>query len=162
MQNERSGKGAEREGFLSVNPRGFGFVSSAGFDDDLYISEDRIAGGMHGDLVTARLIARSARGSEGEVVRVVQRAAAKVPGVLRRRGKAMWLEPDDSRLRGPIVLHASSTGAFVGRDGEDGKAAVARITRFPDMPRETPEGEIEIVLGNPGDPNVEVAKILVR
>src|SRR5262249_39630176 len=28
--------------------------------------------------------------------------------------------------------------------------------------RETPEGELEAVLGVPGDPNVEVAKILVR
>jgi len=162
MQNERSGKGAERQGALSVNPRGFGFVSSAGFDDDLYISEERMAGAMHGDLVAARLVARSSRGSEGEILRVVQRATAKVPGVLRRRGKAMWLEPDDTRLRGPIVLHPSSTGTFLPRDGEDGKAAVARITRFPDMPRETPEGELEVVLGNPGDPNVEVAKILVR
>jgi ribonuclease R len=162
MQNERSGKGAEREGILSVNPRGFGFVTSAGFQDDLYVSEDRIGGAMHGDLVTARLVARSARGSEGEVLRVTQRAAAKVPGVLRRRGKAMWLEPDDSRLRGPIVLHPSGEGAFLARDVEDGKAAVARITRFPEMPRETPEGELEVVLGNPGDPNVEVAKILAR
>jgi ribonuclease R len=162
MQSERSGKGAERQGVLSVNPRGFGFVSSAGFDDDLFISEERIGAAMHGDLVTARLIARSARGSEGEVLRVVQRATAKVPGVLRRRGKAMWLEPDDSRIRGPIVLHPSEAGTYAARDGEDGKAAVARITRFPEMPRETPEGELEVVLGNPGDPNVEVAKILVR
>jgi ribonuclease R len=160
MQNERGGKGAERQGILSVNPRGFGFVSSAGYDDDLYISEDRMGGAMHGDLVAARLIARSSRGSEGEVLRVIQRGTAKVPGVLRRRGKAMWLEPDDSRLRGPIVIHP--TDALLPRDGEDGKAAVARITRFPDMPRETPEGEIEVVLGNPGDPNVEVAKIMVR
>ncbi|HMI87524.1 MAG TPA: ribonuclease R [Polyangiaceae bacterium] len=162
MQNERGGKGAERQGILSVNPRGFGFVSGAGFDDDLYVTEERMAGAMHGDLVAARLFARSARGSEGEVLRVIQRATAKVPGVLRRRGKAMWLEPDDSRLRGPIVLHPSSSGALLARDGEDGKAAVARITRFPEMPRETPEGELEVVLGNPGDPNVEVAKILIR
>ena len=64
----------ERQGVLSVNPRGFGFVASVGFDDDLYIPEDRMAGGMHGDGVTARLVARSSRGSEGEVVRVVSRA----------------------------------------------------------------------------------------
>jgi ribonuclease R len=163
MHNERGGKGAERQGYLIVNPRGFGFVASVGYDDDLYISEDRMGGAMHGDLVAARLLSRSSRGSEGEVLRVLQRATAKVPGVLRRRGKSMWLEPDDSRLRGPIVLHPSSSpGGYVPPDGEDGKAAVARITRFPEMPRETPEGEIEVILGNPGDPKVEVAKILVR
>src|SRR5262249_10345942 len=32
----------------------------------------------------------------------------------------------------------------------------------PDTSRETPEGTIEAVLGGPGDPNVEGAKILVR
>jgi ribonuclease R len=154
-----AGREIDREGVLSVNPRGFGFVASVGFDDDLYVPEDRMAGAMHGDRVTARLVARSARGSEGEVVRVVSRANERVPGVLRRRGKALWLEPDDARVRGPIVLGARGEA---GVEGEDGQAAVARITRFPEMPRETPEGELHAVLGNPGDPNVEVAKILVR
>ena len=46
--------------------------------------------------------------------------------------------------------------------GEDGAAAVARITRFPEMPRENPEGKLDAVLGAPGDPKVEVAKILIR
>jgi ribonuclease R len=154
-----AGRDVERQGVLTVNPRGFGFVASVGFDDDLYVPEDRMAGAMHGDIVMARLVARSTRGSEGEVVRVVTRGNERVPGILRRRGKALWLEPDDARVRGPIVLGARGEG---GLQGEDGQAAVARITRFPEMPRETPEGEIHAVLGNPGDPNVEVAKILIR
>jgi len=155
------GHEAVRQGILSVNARGFGFVATVGFEDNLYVPEDRMAGAMHGDLVEARLVSRSNRGSEGEVVRVVTRANHKVPGVLRRRGKAQWLEPDDARVRGPIVLHSpADSKALV--QGEDGAAAVARITRFPEMPRETPEGELDAVLGTPGDPNVEVAKILIR
>jgi ribonuclease R len=154
-----AGQGTERQGVLTVNPRGFGFVASVGFEDDLYVSEDRMGGAMHGDIVIARLMARSSRGSEGEVVRVVKRGNERVPGTLRRRGKALFLEPDDARVRGPIVLNPLPA---LGVTGEDGQAAVARITRFPDMPRETPEGELHSVLGNPGDPNVEVEKILVR
>src|SRR5215471_2819910 len=87
--------GRDREGIVSVHPRGFGFVSSVVSSEDLYISEDRMGGAMHGDVVMARLISRSARGPEGEIVRVVSRANERVPGVLRRRGKAAWLEPDD-------------------------------------------------------------------
>jgi ribonuclease R len=152
-----SGRDVVREGILTVHARGFGFVSSLGFEDDLYIPEERLDGAMHGDLVTARLVARSSRGSEGEIVGVTKRGNDRVPGVLRRRGKALWLEPDDVRVRGPIVL---KPGGAV--QGEDGQAAVARITHFPELPRETPEGELEVVLGNPGDPQVEVAKILAR
>jgi ribonuclease R len=150
----------DREGIVSVNPRGFGFVSSAGAQEDLYVSEDRLGGAMHGDVVRARVIARSARGVEGEIVKIVSRENQRVPGTLRRRGKAVWLEPDDTRVRGPIVLREARAGGV--RGGEDGEAAVARIIRFPELPRETPEGELEVVLGTPGDPNVEVAKILVR
>jgi ribonuclease R len=151
--------GREREGILSVNPRGFGFVSGGASAEDLYIPEDRMAGAMHGDVVKARVVSRSARGAEGEIVKIVSRANHRVAGVLRRRGKSAWLEPDDARMRGPIVLGGSEPGH---RAGEDGEAAVARITRFPEMPRETPEGVLEAVLGMPGDPNVEVAKILLR
>jgi len=154
------GREIERQGILTVNPRGFGFVASTGFEDDLYVPEESMGGAMHGDLVAARLVARSSRGSEGEVLRVLTRSNDRVPGVLRQRGKALWLEPDDVRMRGPIVLHAAPGTKAV--HGEDGQAAVARITRFPEMPRETPEGELEVVLGHPGDPNVEVAKILAR
>jgi ribonuclease R len=150
-------RGAERQGVLSVHPRGFGFVASIGYEDDLYVPEEALGGAMHGDIVKARLVARSQRGSEGEIVAVEKRANARVVGVLRRRGKGLWLEPDDTRLRGPIVL----SGADIA-DARDGDAAVAKITRFPEVPRETPEAVLEGVLGVPGDPNVEVAKILAR
>ena len=75
---------------------------------------------------------------------------------MRRKGKSAWLEPDDTRIRGPTVLSG------VGRDQADGMAAVVEITRYPEYPDETPEGELVKVLGEPGDPTVEVAKILVR
>src|SRR6187399_1137607 len=143
------------EGVLSLNPRGFGFVNAVGHDD-LYIAPEQIGAALHGDRVKVSVINRSARGAEGRVDYVVARRNPRVAGVLRRRGKSVWLEPDDSRLRGPIVLSTSN------KQGEDGDAAVAEITKFPDFPDENPEGELITVLGSPGDPNVEVAKILIR
>ncbi|HYP75552.1 MAG TPA: VacB/RNase II family 3'-5' exoribonuclease [Polyangiaceae bacterium] len=143
------------EGVLSLNPRGFGFVNAVGHDD-LYIAPEAIGPALHGDRVKVTVVNRSSRGAEGRVDHVVARRNPRVAGVLRRRGKSVWLEPDDSRLRGPIVLSNTS------KLGEDGDAAVAEITRFPDFPDENPEGELITVLGSPGDPNVEVAKILIR
>jgi ribonuclease R len=138
-----------------MNPRGFGFVTALGHED-VYVAPDGIGGALHGDRVEVEVIGRSPRGAEGRIRRVVARRSPRVAGLLRRRGKSAWLEPDDTRIRGPIVI---SNAQKLGRDGE---AAVVSITRFPDSADENPEGELLSVLGAPGDPNVEVQKILVR
>lgn len=146
--------GASWEGVLSVNPRGFGFVTAAG-QDDVYIAPDGIGGGLHGDRVRVAVVNRTSRGVEGRIESIVARRNPRVAGVLRRKGKSAWLEPDDTRVRGPIVIGKTS-------QGKDGDAAVVAITRFPNYANENPEGELVAVLGVPGDPNAEVAKILVR
>jgi ribonuclease R len=154
---QREARGTTCEGYLNVNPRGFGFVSAPGLPDDVFVPPESMKGAMHRDLVELRVATRSRRGLEGEVLRVVKRRSQRIAGTLRRRGKSAWLEPDDARIRGPIVLHGHEAIA-----GEDGAAAVASITRFPEVWNENPEGAIEAILGDPGDPNVEVAKILMR
>src|SRR6185503_16706109 len=95
--------GAEISGVLNVNPRGFGFVAG-GVGEDIYIPPTSMRGALHGDLVAARITTRSRRGVEGEVIRVLRRRSARVAGVLRKRGRSAWLEPDDNRVRGPIVV----------------------------------------------------------
>jgi ribonuclease R len=153
---QRERYGVEVEGILNVNPRGFGFVAT-GRDDDIYIPPTSMGGALHGDQVMVRIVTRSRRGAEGEVARISRRRTARVPGTLRKRGRSAWLEPDDNRLRGPIVL--GQTGLDKGNDGD---AAVVTITRFPELPDENPEGELTAVLGPPGEPQVEIAKILAR
>lgn len=152
------GRGSNRsfEGLLNMNPRGFGFVAGGVGNDDVYVPPDAIGGALHGDRVLVAVVAQSDRGLEGRVEQVVKRRNPRVAGVLRRRGKSAWLEPDDSRLRGPIVL------SDPGKLGKEGDAAVVTITRFPDFQDENPEGELVMVLGAPGEPTVEIAKILVR
>ncbi len=151
--DERGGGGWD--GVLTVNPRGFGFVTAAGHDD-VFVAAEGIGGALHGDTVTVQIVHRTPRGPEGRIQKVVARRNARVAGVLRKRRKATWLEPDDSRVRGPIVVHGDSG------QGKDGDAAVVEIIRFPDVANENPEGTLLAVLGAPGDPNVEVAKVLVR
>jgi ribonuclease R len=139
-----------------MNPRGFGFVAGGVGNDDVYVPPDAIGGALHGDRVLVVVVAQSDRGLEGRIEQIVKRRSPRVAGVLRRRGKSSWLEPDDSRLRGPIVI------SDPGKVAKDGDAAVVTITQFPDSHDENPEGELVKVLGAPGEPTVEIAKILVR
>src|ERR1700678_9944 len=154
----------EREGILTVNPRGFGFVASVGEapGDDVFIPAPALGGAMHGDRVLVRVSSRSARGAEGEIVEVIERGTKRAAGTLRRKGKSAWVEPDDARVRGPIVLTRTVDAAGPeGNSGADGDAVIVAFTRWPELPDENPEGRIEVVLGRPGELAVEVAKILV-
>jgi ribonuclease R len=159
-----SSRGAEREGLLTVHPKGFGFVAALGatsIGDDVFVPPDALGGAMHGDKVVVRILMRAARGAQGEVVRIIARGMKRIAGTLRRRGRSTWLEPDDTRIRGPIVLPSAVDAGAEGNSGNDGDAVVVAITRFPERPEENPEGRIETVLGRPGELRVEAAKILV-
>lgn len=147
------------EGLLTMNQRGFGFVNAAGHDD-VYIPPDAVGAALHGDKVQIAVVNRSSRGLEGRILSILARRSNRVAGIFRRRGKSAWLEPDDTRIRGPIVLgSAPSKGAPAATDGE---AAIVEITRFPEYPDEAIEGRLVASLGKSGDPNTEVAKILLR
>src|SRR5580704_9778482 len=61
------------EGWLSMTPRGAGFVSREG--GDVFIPPPSIGGAMHGDRVRVNVVARGARGPEGEVAEVLERSA---------------------------------------------------------------------------------------
>ncbi|HEX3769519.1 MAG TPA: VacB/RNase II family 3'-5' exoribonuclease, partial [Polyangiaceae bacterium] len=165
MPREKRIASNEREGLLTVHPRGFGFVASLGpgtQGDDVFIPPEAMVGALHGDKVKVRIRSRSARGAEGEVIAILERGMKRVAGTLRRRGKSAWVEPDDTRIRGPIALtRAMDAEGPGGNSGSDGDAVVVALTRWPESRDENPEGRIEQVLGRPGELSVEAAKILV-
>jgi ribonuclease R len=143
------------DGILTVNPRGFGFVACAG-KPDVFIPAEALNGAMHGDTVTVQPTGSNPRGTEGKIVAVVTRRGNRVAGILHRKRRSAWLEPDDTRVRGPIVVRN------IPDDVGDGLAAVVEITQFPESIHENPEGELVAVLGKPGEAAVEVAKIKAR
>ena len=154
-----------REGVLKVNPRGFGFVASpTASGDDAYISPENLNGAMHGDHVIIDIVARGSRGPEGHIVEIKARGSARVSGILRRRGKSAWVELDDPRMKGPVVLTEEidkTSNEGEGNSGKDGQVVVVQITRFPERNDENPEGKLIAVLGAPGELSVETRKIIL-
>lgn len=147
-------QGARVEGRFIQNPRGFGFVEANDGEGDVFIAPNGVLGAMHGDLVEA--VARpGGRGREGAVTAVLKRRSPMVPGVLRARPKGSWLEPEDARIRGPIMIE----GDVVGRDGQ---VVVAFIEKWPSHVGEVPTARVTEVLGEPGALATEVRKVTVR
>ncbi len=142
-------------GEITVNPRGFGFVRRDLGGPDIFVDADSMGGAIHRDRVEV-VMHETARGPAGRVVRILDHGVVRVPGTLRVRGKGVWLEPDDVRLRGPVVLPEGPGG------GKDGAGVVVKITRYPVLQSEAVEGVVEHVLGESGTAAVEIAKVLLR
>lgn len=147
-------KAIDTVGYYTQNPRGFGFVHPDDGTEDVFIANPSVGPAMHGDRVAVRVYPAERR-REGVVVRVVERRSVRVPGTLRIRGDSAYVECDDLRLRGPLVIESAGKAP-------DGAAVVCEITRFPEMVGELPVARVHTVLGRPGQLDVEVMKVLLR
>ena len=143
-------------GRITVHPAGYGFVA---LDDGetVFVPAKYRGHSLDGDRVAVDTWA-GVRGTEGRVTTVLARGRARLTGILRRVGRAVYLEPDDPRIAadyGRVGVDAGPVGM-----GRDGDAVVVEITRYPDAARRELAGRVLKVLGDPEDPRTEIEKIL--
>jgi ribonuclease R len=151
-------------GVLQGHPRGFAFLIPDDKSGDIYIARENLGGAMHGDRVVVRPLWSGAAGkrTEGEVIRVLQRANERVVGRFERvpasgRGSQFgFVVPDEKRLGWDIfVPKAHWKGA------RSGDKVVVEITRWPEA-RRNPEGKIVEAFGSAGDPGVDILSIIKK
>jgi len=143
-------------GELLANKAGYGFVRTA--IGDIFIPGSRIRGAMHGDKVAIKVSRRKTRQgprSEGEIVRIIERAYESIVGRYERNGKASIVVPSDKRIFYQVLIHKDDTlGA------KDGDMVVARIFEYPDGERMA-RGRIIEVIGDESSPTIEI-DVIVR
>ncbi|HMG24945.1 MAG TPA: ribonuclease R [Kofleriaceae bacterium] len=141
-------------GRITVHPAGYGFVAiEAG--ETVFVPAKFRGTSLDGDRVAVDTWP-GVRGTEGRVSEVLARGRARLTGILRRVGRAVYLEPDDPRISsdyGRVALEDAPLG-------KDGEAIVIEITRYPDAARRELAGKLLKVLGDPEDPRTEIEKIL--
>jgi len=141
-------------GRITVHPAGYGFVNT---DDGetVFVPAKYRNHSLDGDRVIVDTWP-GVRGTEGRVKEVLARGRARLTGILRRVGRAVYLEPDDPRIAadyGRVHLDDAPMG-------KDGDAIVVEITRYPDAARREMAAKLLKVLGDPDDPRTEIEKIL--
>jgi ribonuclease R len=140
-------------GRITVHPAGYGFVATT--EGTVFVPAKYRGTSLDGDEVKVDTWP-GVRGTEGRVVEVIKRGRARLTGILRRQGRAVYLEPDDPRIAADFGrVHIDS-----GPTGKDGDAIVVEITRYPDAVRNELAGKVLKVLGDPEDPRTEIEKIL--
>ncbi len=87
------------EGKLSLHSKGFGFVSPTNTDhDDVFIPASQLKGSIDGDIVEIVVVAKSAKGFEGKVVKLIKRERKKIVGVVLQ-----VLKTGDAVIYSPVV-----------------------------------------------------------
>lgn len=141
-------------GRITVHPAGYGFVATEP-GETVFVPAKFRGTSLDGDRVAVDTWP-GVRGTEGRVSEVLARGRARLTGVLRRVGRAVYLEPDDPRISSDYGRVALEDAAL----GKDGDAIVIEITRYPDAARRELAGKLLKVLGDPEDPRTEIEKIL--
>jgi ribonuclease R len=139
-------------GRLQGSPAGFAFCIPDDPDaDHVYVPAAAVRPAMHGDRVLVRVEAARRR---GRIVKVLERATARVIGVFRRGRTAGVVVPQEQRITVPIVVPRGADA-----DATDGEMVVAEIVRWPGVASDA-EARVTAVLGPADDPRVETEAVI--
>ncbi len=148
--------GDDLTGWLSIHPRGFGFVAAEDGGPDVFIPGSSLKHALHGDRV--RVIGRaSPKGRDGEVLEVVRRGVSRVAGALRTRKDRAWIEPGAPRM--PEQIEVVGTMPLGVKPGDE---VVALIESYPAFEGDRMQARVLSTLGVRGSAAVEVEKIKIR
>lgn len=144
-------------GRLQCHQKGFGFVIPRDeMYEDIYIPADGINEAMHNDRVIAKIVRGKSEGhrTEGEIIRILERANKKVVGTFEKSRYFGFVVPDDSRILYDIYIPQEES-----MRAREGDKVVAEITLWPER-RRNPEGRIVEVLGHKSDTGIDVLSII--
>ena len=144
-------------GIYTGTARGFGFVEVVGWEDDLYIPEDKRGGAFHQDRVQVMLLpGRQGKRQEACVVQVLERGLKHVVGTWEQCENFGFVIPDNSRLGTDIfVPQERSRGAVTGHK------VVVELVSYGDE-KHKPEGKVAEILGHINDPGVDIMSVVHR
>lgn len=144
-------------GRLQGNAKGFGFIIPDIEDAaDVYISQENMNGAMNGDRVVAKLLkhSESGRSSEGQIIKILKRMNSRIIGTFENSTHFGFVTPDDRRIFQDIFIPKTEIN-----NAMTGQKVVVEIEKWPE-PRRNPEGKIVEILGNKGDPGIDILSII--
>jgi len=147
-------------GTLTVNPRGFGFVTPTTEHElvpagkDLFIPGRELGSALHGDLVLLQITGSHRERFEARVVRVLARTVKQLVGIYTAGRAGGFVTPDDERFPFTIGIGEKQSGTAA-----DGDAVLVEITEFG-LEGAQAKGTIKQVLGNPDSSAVQMQMVI--
>lgn len=143
-------------GEFTAHPRGFGFVTIEGEDDDIFIPESQVNGAFHKDIVQVTPSRGESKGRrrEGVITRIVTRGMNRIVCTYEKSKTFGFAVPDNPKFgRDIFVPQERSKGAV------SGHKVVVEITDFGGNGKK-PEGKVVEILGHVNDPGTDILSIV--
>ena len=142
-------------GTFTAHPRGFGFVTVEGEEEDIFIPADQTNGAFHMDTVQVA-IARTSGGKrkEGTVVKIVARGTTQLVCTYEKSKTFGFAVPDNQRFAQDIFIPAERSKGAV-----SGHKVVVEITDYGKNGKK-PEGKVVEIIGHINDPGTDIMSIV--
>lgn len=143
-------------GVFSGHPKGFGFVSAEGLEQDIFIPEEKTGGALHGDtvLISAESKPHNGKRAEGSVIKVLEHANGQIIGYYQKSKSFGFVIPDNQKISKDVFIpQGKDMGAITGHK------VVVKVTDFGGPDRK-PEGIITEILGHVNDPGTDILSIV--
>ena len=153
-------------GRLSVNARGFGFVTpedvNSEKDTDIFIPPSKMSSALNGDRVKVKLVRNFGFGihsegrdkREGRIVKIIERVNTNIIGTYKSEHNFHYVEADDARLPQFILIHNAKDF----KELKNGMKVVVEITHYSNPM----SGIISEILGKRKEPGVDILAVIRR
>ena len=142
-------------GVFTSHPKGFGFVTIEGMDEDIFIPAEQVNGAMHMD--TVQLVISPTTGGkrrEGTITKILSHGMNEVVGTYEDNKTFGFVVPDNPKIAKDIFIPKDrSMGAVTGH-----KVIVA-ITDYGKDGKK-PEGKVTEIIGHINDPGVDIMSLV--
>ncbi|MEI3178815.1 MAG: ribonuclease R [Lachnospiraceae bacterium] len=142
-------------GVFTSHPKGFGFVTIEGMDEDIFIPAEQVNGAMHMD--TVQLVISPTTGGkrrEGTITKILSHGMNEVVGTYEDNKTFGFVVPDNPKIAKDIFIPKErSMGAVTGH-----KVIVA-ITDYGKDGKK-PEGKVIEIIGHINDPGVDIMSLV--
>lgn len=144
------------KGKLTVNVRGFGFVTPEDGGEDIFIHAEKIHQALNGDTVKVKITERHGKKREGEVIEILEHAKNIFVGNVRSRKKKFFFSPDDEKNSVEISLTRKPDDLEYMRALRNNRfKVVVKILSWNPL-----RGEIVEVLGRQSEQGVDISEII--
>ena len=143
------------KGRISVNKKGFAFVTVEGVVEDYYIDESNINGALNNDIVVIEPIKGTGKKTEARVIKVLKQENNLIVGEFNIVNGEPKFTPDDDKLKIEVIIDKNDLDDLV-----DGHKIQVSITK--ELSRYKYLGSVTKIIGHKNEPGVDILSIMYK